>query len=247
MECKFNNGQIIFETSKAERKNIEIIRGQLLDELSYFAELEYEQLIFETETFLLPNLIAERLVKIKVDTVQNLAFSDAHYKEKCFYINSNGHPAITENEQNFYSFIYAFDMLNDMDNGLRTAKGIVKVCIIDRMVKQILESDKKSNVENLEDIRPFRKKEHFENFKTYIQNHIIEPYVDLSYLFQRLKHEKFIEDIRHLKFAEWLLVKGFISRNIYEDIYTKEGFYAFSKFRPGNHRENNFNNVFEID
>ena len=246
MECKFNNGQIIFETSKAERKNIEIIRGQLLDELSYFAELEYEQLIFETETFLLPNLIAERLVKIKVDTVQNLAFSDAHYKDKCFYINSNGHPAITENEQNFYSFIYAFDMLNDMDNGLRAAKGIVKVCIIDRMVKQILESDKKSNVENLEDIRPFRKKEHFENFKTYIQYHIIEPYVDLSYLFQRLKHEGFIEDIKHLKFAEWLLNKGFITLKDYEEIVLKPGFRTFDK-SSATHRENNFNIVFDIN
>lgn len=235
---------LTFEVSKGENANIQIIKKQLLTELGYFVEFEYENLMQETETFLLPNLIAEQLQRKKIDIVQNLAFSDVHYKEQCFYIDSNGHPAITEDKQLFYSYVYAFNMLEDIEYGLRTAKGILKVSLIDRLVKYHLDQVDHYFSEN-KNIEPFRNKTYLDNTKIYIDSHIVEPYTDISYLFQRLKIESFIEPVKHLDFAKWLKLNNFISEKPYKDIEIRGGFKSINKCSTPQ-RENNFNQVFNL-
>src|SRR5699024_9801967 len=103
----------------------------------------------------------------------------------------------------------------------------------------------KPKFENI-DIGPFREFENYEKFKTYIdRKHIIDPYIDHSYLFQRLKYENFIEEIQHLKFSKWLLKNGFITEKIHQEISIKNGFYSLDKSKSGA-RINNFNNIFDI-
>ncbi len=106
-----------------------------------------------------------------------------------------------------------------------------------------LKVTRNQDFENYEDIKPFRKIEYFQNFKTYINLYIIDPYIDHSYLFQRLKKENFIEKIEHLEFSKWLMNKRFISEKIYKEISIKNGFYSLDKSKSGA-RVNNFKNIF---
>lgn len=92
---------------------------------------------------------------------------------------------------------------------------------------------------------PFFHKDVFNCFELYInRNHIVEPYIDYSYLFQRLKKEKLILDIKHFPFMEWLKEKGYIKELLFEEFLKKESFRSLKK-SFSIQRENNFNTVFE--
>ena len=77
------------------------------------------------------------------------------------------------------------------------------------------------------------------------KKHIIEPYVDYSYLFQRMLKEKFIYKIEHLKFAEWLFAKEHINLNILDIIIKNSGFRSLNK-SFSDQRCNNFNLIFGL-
>jgi hypothetical protein len=85
----------------------------------------------------------------------------------------------------------------------------------------------------------------YESFLHYIENFIVEPYADISYLFQRLKHKKLIYNIKHLEFNNYLKKQGLISLKVYEDIDGKGAFRSLTK-STSNARENNFNKTFRI-
>jgi hypothetical protein len=61
-------------------------------------------------------------------------------------------------------------------------------------------------------------------FNEYISKYILTPYLDLSFLFRKLKIEKRLFIITHLEFAKFLNDKGFISRKVYDVINNKRGF-----------------------
>ncbi|TXD49200.1 hypothetical protein [Polaribacter sp. IC073] len=82
------------------------------------------------------------------------------------------------------------------------------------------------------------------SFKIYTEKHIIEQYVDYSYLFQRMKFEKMIYEIKHKEFAKWLLENKFINEKTMEKI-NESGFRSLNKSESGQ-RMNNFNNLFGI-
>lgn len=208
---------LTFKVSEGEEKNIQIIRQQLLSELDTYAVNERENLISETEHFLMPKIIAEQLERIKRDAITNLAFSDAHYKEKCFYIDTNGNLAITTDINLFHSFIYAYGMLGEIDKGIRTARNIVKVSIINRMVKMTLqELDFKtewatSTTNNLYPFVNIESKKFFDFcVKTWI-NKKEKPITWISFLFRKMwvgetetKNFKYqIKDITIREFAEY--------------------------------------------
>lgn len=83
-----------------------------------------------------------------------------------------------------------------------------------------------------------------ELFLEYISNHIIDHYVDYSYLFQRLLHEKFIARLTHLQFMDWLMEKEYITDRIKSAFLEKEAFRSLKKSTSSS-RENNFNIVFK--
>jgi hypothetical protein len=84
----------------------------------------------------------------------------------------------------------------------------------------------------------------YKNFINYTSKHIIEPYRDYSYLFQRLKNEGLIYDMKHKKFIDWLLSEDFIKEKDYNDFIDSGGFRSYSKSYHVE-RENNFNNIFQ--
>lgn len=82
-------------------------------------------------------------------------------------------------------------------------------------------------------------------FEEYSKRHIIEPYIDFSYLFQRLLHEKLIHKHKQKEFAQWILEWKYITDKTYELILDRRGFYTFGNCTSPE-RENNFNNIFNI-
>ena len=183
---------LTFEISKGEKERIEIIRKNLLRELSAYAEVEREWLIDEVERFLMPQIIAEHLERVKLDVFNNLAFNSFYYSEKCFYIDANGDPAITQDINLFYSFVYAYSMLGKEDKGIWTARNIIKVCIIDRMVKMTLQEmnfkkDWATSTKN--NLYPFvnvESKNFFAHCVKYWLNERKQPKTYISYLFRKM-------------------------------------------------------------
>jgi hypothetical protein len=91
----------------------------------------------------------------------------------------------------------------------------------------------------------FKSGEVYGNFIKYIQVYIVEPYVDYSYLFQRMLNEKLIHRIKHKDFVEWLKENRLIKNKDYVAFFEKGGFYSLKK-STSVHRENNFNLIFKM-
>jgi hypothetical protein len=85
----------------------------------------------------------------------------------------------------------------------------------------------------------------YNKFLTYTKKHIIDTYQDYGYLFQRLKHEKLIYDMKQKTFIDWLFEYGYINEKELDNIIIKECFYTLIKSSSAQ-RENNFNNVFDL-
>ena len=100
---------------------------------------------------------------------------------------------------------------------------------------------------NIDDFNPhpdvFEDVTYFNCFRQYVGKHIIEFYVDYSYLYQRMKLEGFIRKISHKDFNNWLYKNDYISEIIYNKIDVKGFFRSLSK-SYSTARENNFNNIF---
>ena len=91
----------------------------------------------------------------------------------------------------------------------------------------------------------FRDYETFLIFKKYKTKYYLDPYKDLSFIFQKLKAENRILKTKHLEFALFLLSENFISEKIYRIISDQKGFDNKSSSAA---RLNNYNNIIsEID
>lgn len=89
----------------------------------------------------------------------------------------------------------------------------------------------------------FKQTKVFFHFKEYIGKHIVENYVDYSYLFQRMLKEELIYSIKHLDFIKWLHEEKFITEKYYNEFTEKGGFRSLKK-SSSTQRENNYNNIF---
>ena len=99
--------------------------------------------------------------------------------------------------------------------------------------------------ESTDDYFPFRRKIYLEYFNEYTNRHIIDDFVDYSYLFQRLNEKGMIYNMEHKKFMHWLFDKDYITQNQYKKFIVKNSFYTLRKSTKAE-RENNFNNIFNI-
>lgn len=86
-----------------------------------------------------------------------------------------------------------------------------------------------------------------DTYKSFIEycKHIIDPYKDFSYLFQRMLHEKLIHKKTHFEYFDWLKNNKFINDKDYDKFYVKSCFVSFNKSTSAN-RENNFNVIFSL-
>jgi hypothetical protein len=91
----------------------------------------------------------------------------------------------------------------------------------------------------------FKSIEVYNSFKDYTSKFIIDPYNDLSYLFQRMLHEKLIHKKTHFEYFDWLKNNKFINDKDYDKFYVKSCFVSFNKSTSAN-RENNFNVIFSL-
>jgi len=109
---------------------------------------------------------------------------------------------------------------------------------------EIEEEKTKDKNNNLELEYPFIVLDAKELFLEYVSKHIIEPYVDYSYLFQRLLYQKIISHITHFQFINWLAENNHITESTKNIFLTKESFRSLKKSTSVN-RENNFNTIFK--
>ena len=84
----------------------------------------------------------------------------------------------------------------------------------------------------------------YQNFLKYTAKHIIDPYLDYSYLNRRLKEEGLIHKILDRNFMRILYEDmNLISKKWYEKFIDSERFRPLKKTTTAG-RENNFNNIF---
>jgi hypothetical protein len=91
----------------------------------------------------------------------------------------------------------------------------------------------------------FTNESNFKKFYEYKKNHILDIYIDYSYLYQRMLKEKFIYSIKHKEFINWLSRFELIKDHEYHKLNEKGGFMSLHK-STSIQRTNNFNIVFEI-
>lgn len=75
-------------------------------------------------------------------------------------------------------------------------------------------------------------------FLEYINKYIIDPYIDYSFIFQQMKHDKLLRSIEHLEFAKWLKDNNLINEKNYLIISDASGFRSLKKC----YNANRFNN-----
>jgi len=91
----------------------------------------------------------------------------------------------------------------------------------------------------------FTNERNFKKFYEYKNNHILDIYIDYSYLFQRMLSEKFIYRLKHKEFMDWLIRFELIKDSEYCKINEKGGFLSLSK-SSSIQRINNFNQLYSI-
>ena len=178
------------------------------------------------------NQFIEEAEKIKIDeaiNIYNKNFNPSKNYENEYIKLKYGH---YENK-NFYNYFSFFDNLAPL---VKAKYFLYKECL-------------ENEIKNIEEIQSplidiFYDKTQITKFNEYIKLHMIENYVDYSYLFQRLMEDKFIIKKIHLFYAELLLKNGYI-KEIDMDLIIKNGGFRSLKKSYSIQRENNFNNIFK--
>ncbi|WP_123905620.1 hypothetical protein [Chryseobacterium sp. ERMR1:04] len=91
----------------------------------------------------------------------------------------------------------------------------------------------------------FKEKSTYKQFVKYSKNHIVNGFVDYSYLFQKMKQLEFVFNHKHFKYIDWLNENNFITERDYEEFLKNAGFRSLSK-SYSEQRENNFSNIFNL-
>lgn len=112
------------------------------------------------------------------------------------------------------------------------------------IAKEIILDKEIGNAKVVIDTFPFINKKVFDFFKIYTKKYILEPIGDYSYLFQRLKKENLLINIKHLTFINWLKDNDFIKEKTHEKFLTIGSFRSLEKSYSDS-RQNNYNILFE--
>jgi len=108
---------------------------------------------------------------------------------------------------------------------------------------------KENNNHNYKLLKPFsdffKDLESFLIFDKFMKKQLVNPYKDISFLFQMLNSEKRLLNIKHIEFAEMLFKTKYIKEKDFDYIYGKKGF--DNKSNSDIRLNNYFNIVSEID
>lgn len=69
----------------------------------------------------------------------------------------------------------------------------------------------------------------FNLFKTFTKEHNIDPYIDFSFIFQQMKYNGYILDIKHVKFMDWLKEYKYINENEYSKFKIEKSLRSLKK------------------
>ena len=82
----------------------------------------------------------------------------------------------------------------------------------------------------------------YELFRSFVDNHIIDPYLDFSFIFGQMKKENKLHRIYSADFMSWLRERDFISSSVFDNFMSKGQFSSIGKTANG-HRLNNYFNL----
>lgn len=69
----------------------------------------------------------------------------------------------------------------------------------------------------------------FKLFMSYIEQYLMEPFKDFSFIFQKMKRDGLVRNITHLGFANWAFDQNFIDKDLFERIQEEGQFWALKK------------------
>lgn len=92
----------------------------------------------------------------------------------------------------------------------------------------------------------FKTESLFNKFIQYIKvGNIIEPLADMSFLYQKMKYDGYLEEnVSHIPFADWLFKNEFITKSVHDKIFKNGGFRSLDKSKS-NERINKYNIYFK--
>ena len=253
MKTQIRQGKIIVDVSQDELDQTEHIKNELKIELDEYLIYEREDIDISISSHLTKQGKLNQLSNLRHYIITELDYNP-EYRD-VVYTNKNGFVEF-DNGSLFLLFANAYNLLDDIDQSRRVLRNILRAELVkwmfdneyvdDRKIKFVLPKGSKQN--NMElGIFPFKDLKYYNCFIEYInRKHIIDYFIDFSYLFQRIKYEDFIYPIKHAQFIDWLKAEDFINDKQYSKFKEENGFRSLDKSHSNN-RAVNFNTVFEIN
>jgi hypothetical protein len=135
-------------------------------------------------------------------------------------------------------------IINGVRRNLYYFKRSVELCTKKLKLEKILTgfNEKEERLKNNPYPTVFVDSLSFNIFNEYLNLGLVNPYKDLSFLFQMLKSENKIYAITHLNFSKWMLKEDFITEKISDIINDKRGFDIKSQ---SDERLNKYNNILD--
>ena len=179
--------------------------------------------------------IKERLHEIDIIRLKELVIQlDKMLYDKFRFINDflilNPSYSLEDRKMNTWQYGFNYNMLEKLKD------------LIQNRIELLTSTGKK---EGLEEFYPFYDVEVYKKVRTYLQLNVIEPYKDISYLYQRLKKD-YMHYTKQIDFIDWLLKKELITTSIHKDFTEKGQLYAIKKVETGE-RKNKFDNHFNLN
>ena len=84
----------------------------------------------------------------------------------------------------------------------------------------------------------FNNYEAYRSFRGYVNKHIIDPYIDHSYLFQPMLKDGYIHNMKHKDYMFWLREAEIIPEKWLDEFMAKENFRSLSKSNLANRANN---------
>ena len=115
-------------------------------------------------------------------------------------------------------------------------------------LNELLNKERKVDVDSKGGSNPFPEifngdsNKPFELFSQYLEKYFIDPFIDFSFIYQQMKSDKYIINIKHRNFASWAYKNKYIGKKLFDEIYEKNSLRSLLK-ATSSQRLNNYNNL----
>lgn len=240
---KFNYIEFAFNLNKYYRRLITKIDENKVN-LSETQYIKYEQLhINKLNTLEVPKFPNTKKLVTALDSYDDWTKIENYKLELFLFFDSNE----TIYKDLNLNFITAGEMRSELGDKIMNLQTLFYQAAFNLSITQIKAHLNKQIIlktenEYFSDI--FKKEIYFNIFKDYIDNHLVDPYGDISFIFQKLKTLDYIHQMNHIPFVMWLRDNEFIKSTVADDIIEKGMLKSFSK-SASKKREKTFENLSE--